>query len=218
MSRSSRSSRYKLLEKALASLRSELLPRIFSPIGVYSSKILARTVAYRVLAHAEIEEYIENRVWDLAIDSIKALESSGNVNRVIACLLAFSGRKLDFPPDTLAPPSGKKVTDWNEKIHLTDKSKSALTTFRSSITQNHGIRERDILNLLLPVGILPTQLDPAWLSTIDTFGQQRGLVAHHSAAHYRAKHVLDPKSELTTVKNILAGLRDIDDFLNRLLP
>ena len=106
------------------------------------------------------------------------------------------------------------MTDWNEKIHLTDKSKSALTTFRSSITQNHGIRERDILNLIITCRNSSDATGfTAWLSTIDTFGQQRGLVAHHSAAHYRAKHVLDPKSELTTVKNILAGLRDIDDFI-----
>src|SRR5436309_29081 len=101
MTRSSRSSRYKLLEKGLASLRREFLPRIFDPTGSYPSRIITRTVAYRVLAHAEIEEYLEDRVWNLAIDSVKALELTGSVSRVIACLLAFSGRKLDLPPDTL---------------------------------------------------------------------------------------------------------------------
>jgi hypothetical protein len=216
MGKSARTLPYKHLEKELGALRRHLLPKVFSPTGAYPDRVRTKTVAYRVQAHAEIEEYLEVRVWETAIASIKTLEQTGKVNRSIACLFAFSGQKLDTPPETLAPPAGTKLTDWTAKLELIEKAKSAVNAFKSAIDKNHGVREKDILGLLLPVGIQPGQLDAAWLSTIDAFGQERGLVAHHSAASYRAKHVLDPKTELNTVRTILVGLREIDDYLKRL--
>ena len=213
---SAKSQRYKHLEKELTSLRRHLLPKKFSPIGKYRTSVITKTIAYRIMTHAEIEEYLEERAWNIAIESINQFERINKINRVIACLIAFSGQNMAGPPDTLACPSGNNVQDWAAKLSLTDKAKSALTTFKSKIERNNGIREKDILTLLLPIGIKPDQIDRVWLSTIDAFGQKRGLVAHHSSINYRAKHQLDPKTELDTVNNILFGLREIDNYLNHL--
>jgi hypothetical protein len=216
MSKSARSSQFRSLESELRSLRKHLLPQKFNPTGAYPARVITRTTAYRVLTHAEFEEYIETRVWELAFSSVKALETTGRVNRVVACLIAFSGKKLEYPPEMLAPPGGIPRSLWDEKLEFVEKAKSSLTTFKSIIDQNHGIREKNLLALLLPVGIEPGQLDVTWLSTVDSFGQQRGTVAHHSASSYRATLLPDPQTELNTVRKILTGLRDIDKRLNKL--
>jgi hypothetical protein len=218
MSKTARSSRFKDLERELKLLRKQLLPAKFSPTGVYPDRTITRTFAYRVLVHAEIEEYLENRVWELALASVKALESTGKVNRVVACLLAFCGQKLELPPETLSPPAGTPVSSWNIRIEFIEKAKASLNSLKHGIDQNHGIREKDLLGLLLPVGIQSTHIDTIWLSTIDTFGRQRGTVAHRSRAVYGATHLPDPSTELSTVKNILIGLREIDNYLNLLAP
>jgi hypothetical protein len=218
MSKSARSAQFRALERGLSSLRKCLLPQRFSPTGAYPFRIIIRTNAYSVLAHAEFEEYIETRVWDLALSSVHALATTGSVNRVIACLIAFSGKEQKFPPETLAPPAGITMSSWDEKLEFVERAKSALNAFKQVINQNHGIREKNLLGLLLPVGIQSAQLYVTWLSTVDSFGQQPGMIAHHSAASYRATLLPDPHTELNTVRKILTGFRDIDDHLNKLQP
>ena len=210
-----KSSKFKTLEKELALLRKHLLPRVFNATGSYPARIYTRTTAYRVLAHAEFEEYLEGRVQEVAINAITGLTYTGKINRVIACLIAFIGQKLEGPPDTIDPPSGTPLNNWNGKLALIEKVKHANNSFQNGLIDNHGIREKNILNLVLPVGIQPHQIDRTWLIKIDNFGQLRGRVAHHSASTYRATHLPDPKTEYETVKEILAGLRTIDDYLNK---
>ena len=79
---------------------------------------------------------------------------------------------------------------------------------------NHGIRERNVLKLLLPVGIREIEIESAWLATIDGFGNNRGTTAHQSAK--KPQTIPDPKSELETVKAILKGLVPIDRRLSEL--
>ncbi len=218
MSKLPRSVQFRNLERELKFLREQLLPQKFSPTGVYPPRVITRTIAYRVLAHAEFEEYIEKRVWDLALSSIKALETTGRVDRVVACLIAFSGQKQDFPPETLSPPTATQGASWGIKIELLEKAKSSLNMLYSIIEQNHGMKEKNLLALLLPVGITPPQLDVTWLSTVNSFGQQRGIFAHHSISSYRTTLLPNPQDELNTVRKILSGFRVVDDNLNKLLP
>ena len=68
----SSSSRFRTLTKELNRLERQFLPKI-NPTGIYSDRQLALTIAYRVLAHAEIEAYLEDRVQKVAIDAKKRL-------------------------------------------------------------------------------------------------------------------------------------------------
>lgn len=213
-----RSMQFLNLERELRLLRSRLLPKKFAPTSVYKDRVITRTIAYRVLAHAEFEEYIENRVWDLALSSVQTFETTGRVNRVVACLIAFSGQKLDVPPETLAPPTGTSKSRWDIKLELLEKAKSSLNALKYAIDQNHGMKEQNVLRLLLPVGILPSQLDVTWLSTLDSFSQTRGTYAHRSSLQYRTTLSPNPQDELDLVRKILAGFRYIDNNMNNLQP
>lgn len=218
MPRPAKSPQLVRLEAELSRLKKLLLPGKFNPTGSYPDRVFSKTLSYRVLVHAEIEEYIEERVWELAVNSNNALIARGTVNRVIASILAFSGQTFEEPPDSLAPHGNTPVAVWNQKVLLEEKVQFALNAFAHRKNQNHGIVEKNIIDLLLTVGVKPSDIDPVWLASMEAFGRARGLVAHRSAVYYRTINLPDPRSEYQTVKTLLSGLRDLDLVLNQLLP
>jgi hypothetical protein len=66
------------------------------------------------------------------------------------------------------------------------------------------------LQILLPIGILESEIDTVWLSTTDGFGAKRGAAAHSTAISYQ----VDPKDDFQTIKQIMEGVREIDTLLN----
>ncbi|MFM6184352.1 MAG: HEPN domain-containing protein [Dolichospermum sp.] len=206
--------KFNTLEMQLDRLKDEFIPEI-SPTGLYSESQLSRTAAYRVLAHAEIESYLEERAWEV-VQNAKTLWTKGKTTRSLICLLGFSGLTMDKPPDTLTPQKGSKTVK-EEKIKISKKIDLAVESFKRVISQNHGVKEDHILSLLLPIGIDSDDLDPAWLATMNTFGENRGLVAHKSATSYMTIKTLDPANELNTVTQIRKELLRIDELINNLI-
>jgi hypothetical protein len=210
-----KSDKFITLEMQLDRLKDEFLPEI-SPTGSYSESQLSRTAAYRVLAHAEIEYYLEERAWTKVIDAKKAWET-GKTTRTLICLLGFSDLTMDKPPDTLKKPSNVKQDNHDKRLEITEKINSAIKSFKKVIDNNHGLKEKNILALLLPIGIDSDDLDPAWLADMNTFGEKRGLVAHTSATSYMTIQTPDPANELNTVTQIKNELLRIDELINNLI-
>ena len=97
----SRSARFITLTKELNRLKKQFLPKI-NPIGTYSDRQLALTIAYRVLAHAEIEAYLEDRVKQLAIDAKRDWDNQDKTSRTLLSLVAHSSAtsyRTRQPPD-----------------------------------------------------------------------------------------------------------------------
>ena len=209
------SDKFITLKTQLDRLKDEFLPEI-SPTGSYSESQLSRTAAYRVLAHAEIESYLEERAWTIVIDAKKAWET-GKTTRTLICLLGFSDLTMDKPPDTLKKPSNVKQDNHDKRLEITEKINSAIKSFKKVIDNNHGLKEKNILALLLPIGIDSDDLDPAWLADMNTFGEKRGLVAHTSATSYMTIQTPDPANELNTVTQIKNELLRIDELINNLI-
>jgi hypothetical protein len=210
------SDKFITLKTQLDRLKDEFLPEI-SPTGSYSESQLSRTAAYRVLAHAEIEYYLEERAWKIVIDAKKAWET-GKTTRTLICLLGFSDLTMDKPPDTLKKPNNVKQDNHDKRLEITEKINSAIKSFKKVIDNNHGLKEKNILALLLPIGIDSNDLDSAWLATMNTFGEKRGLVAHKSATSYMTTQTPDPANELNTVNQITDQfLLIIDELMNNLI-
>jgi hypothetical protein len=124
---------------------------------------------------------------------------------------------MEVPPDTLTPSQGsKKVPDG--KIKINKKIDSAIESFNRAIKQNHGIKEANLLALLLPIGIDTDDLDdPTWLATMKTFGEERGVVAHSSSTSPTIQ-VPDPATELGRIVHIISpGLCKVDELINKLM-
>jgi hypothetical protein len=210
----SKSVRFRTLIRELNRLKKQFLPQI-DPTGSYSDMKLARTLAYRVLAHAEIEAYLEDRVWEVAINAKRNWDSTGKTCRTLISLVAFSGKMMDSPPDTLTPEKASKAVPL-EKIKLDKKIEISINCFKNVINQNHGVKEINLLALLLPIGIDSGDLDSALLATMNTFGEQRGVVAHSSAISYKTLQPPDPSTELNMVQQITAGLLLLDKLISNL--
>ncbi len=209
-----KSARFRTLVKELNWLKKQFLPKI-SPEGLYTDKQLTKTLAYRMLAHAEIEAYLEDRVWQVAINAKKDWDNTEKTGRTLISLIAFCGQMMEAPPSTLTPAKGSRNVS-PEKIKVSKKIDLAINCFQKIIAQNHGLKEANILALLLPIGIDSDDLDSAWLATMNTFGEQRGLVAHSSAISYRTVQPPDPATELNRIQQITQGLLDIDELINNL--
>ncbi|MFB2879021.1 HEPN domain-containing protein [Floridanema aerugineum] len=210
-----KSARFRILCKELNRLKKQFIPSI-SPTGFYSERQLARTLAYRVLAHAEIESYLEERVWEVVLNVKRNWDSSRKAHRTLICLIAFSGQSMDKPPSTLTPTRGSR-THPEEKVKIDKKLDLAIKSFKRVIDENHGVKEANILALLLPIGIDSDDLDSSLLATMNTFGEQRGQVAHSSATTYRTNQPPDPATEVNTVKQIIQGLLQVDELINNLM-
>lgn len=211
------SNQYKKLTEELMRLRCELLPEEFNFIGDYPPEVFTKTVAYRVLAHAEIESYIEDRAYEAALTATREWENRKKVSKTLLGLLAFSGQNMEEPPDSVHPSQPTQASTWDDKIRISNKIKTAMNVFHNAITNNNGIKEKNLLRLLLPIGIEVDELDPILLADLDSFAKVRGEAAHLSARKYRAKQQVDPKDELRTVKSLVQRLIDIDTAINQLL-
>lgn len=83
---------------------------------------------------------------------------------------------------------------------------------RDRIKKNHGIKEDNIYKLFIPLGLEKDDFDSTWLSTLDSYGENRGNTAHTAA---RTQQPIDVTTELSTINLILNGLKDFDVFINK---
>ena len=196
------STRFDQLNLRIQELREHLLPGSFDPTGDYDAVQNDRTLSFRLLAHAEIESYLEDIVVETANHAFEAWADRGAITGTLLAMLAYphSGF-LDLP--TTKPP--------NINLDLRDRIERARNQLnRFAMDKNNGILEANILKLLLPVGISEAELDSVWLATADSFGRLRGGTAHRS---FRVEIPPDPKNELDIVTQIVDGLTKIDEQL-----
>ena len=124
------------------------------------------------------------------------------VTKPLVAMVAYVEKDLGKVPD-------KHIIERETDLSIRVKaSRDAFNTYTKD--RNQGIRERDILKLLLPVGIAAREIDSTWLATTNSFGSARGGTAHRSN---QVDHPPDPMNELSIVTQILNGLSDIDERL-----
>jgi hypothetical protein len=214
------SARFQQLEGRVAQLRSHLLPADFSETAEYDDPdmVTVQTLSFRVLAHAEIEAYFEDRVVEIAKSALRSWKCDQKLCRSLLYLVAFSGREMRRPPESLAAPSENKTKVWPSLLDPTERLRECVTGYIRSVQQeNHGIRERNLLALLLPIGVSQAELDPLLMADFDSFGLRRGEAAHTTSNPARVKLAPDPKAEYALIEGLLQGVIGIDEQLNALL-
>jgi hypothetical protein len=190
----------------LEQLRDVFLPAEFDPTGTYSDEEIDFARAYRMLAHAEIEACLEelgSQTVQAAYDRWLAGDGPG---RCLLALVAYHDKKVATPT---------QLSEVGEQLEHQIRDARDVYVRRMRVA-NHGIRERNVLAILLPVGVLATDIDGTWLNTMDSFGSQRGDTAHRAAG--QTQQPPDPKEELSTVQAIVDGLNEIDAVLDELRP
>ncbi len=193
------SRRFRALNSRIRELKQHFLPKIFSPTGTYTSLQHDRARAFRVLAHAEFEAYLEDIAVETANVAFDLWQSRGRIIAPLIALSVYAQMKPEPVPSSLLAASREcfrgRLKQIKEQFNKEAKG------------YNNGIREQNILRLLFPVGITEKDIDPAWLGTIDAFGRNRGETAHTSAG---VINLPDPQDESEAVDEIVKGLSEID--------
>lgn len=213
------SHRFQQLEEQLRILAHGLLPAQFDPTGTYEDQdgVSTRALAYRVLAHAEIESYFEDRALEPVSRAQTVWESTRHVSHVALCLVGFSGKEMAPPPATLEAPSDNKRKAWPALVDIGQRLLPIISTFHYQVrNENHGIKEKNLLAMLLPIGIAHAKIDPTFLADMESFGALRGQAAHASG-RTTARQAVDPEAEQKRVLALLPGIAAIDAEIDVLL-
>jgi hypothetical protein len=206
------SSRYQELKQRIEELRRNLLPKKFSKIGDYTEETRDRARGYRILAHAEIEAYLEDLATEVIVCKIEEWKKAKKASYILVCFIAayHSGWTID---ETEEPPFGPK-SRIQVKDHVTESIDRAAQQYMGGIIKkNNGIKLDNLKAIFLPIGIDFDALDNTWLGTMNSFGENRGIVAHGPKKTHKN---IDPKTEHETLKMILSGLKDFDILVGEL--
>ncbi|MBX8555046.1 hypothetical protein K5D43_11205 [Pseudomonas cichorii] len=187
--------RYVDLSNRLVELEEHLITKEFSDIGDYPEHIKDMARGYRLLAHAEIESYLEDVVGQIADKALARWQTSDVGSRELISVLA-------------ALKSDSEVSDKQlVALKTTEQTVNySFVLFKKRITKNNGIKEKDIKALMAPIGLDVEALIPELVPLLDSFGTKRGEVAHSTSL----KKEINPKDEVSDVKNIHGYLDKLD--------
>jgi len=187
---------YKKLKNRIKELKKQFLgfDQILSPEPENQDNLRA----FKLLIHAEIESYIETAVLEVWEKCSDEWTKNKKVLPALAFLIMYSSSRFDA----------------NEKqLTKDDRINQILKSFNDLISNNHGIRRKNILQLVIPLGIRYDDIDSTWITIIDSYGNSRGLVAHKSVS---VQKPIDKNDELNDIKIILKGFMVLDLKLQKL--
>jgi hypothetical protein len=182
------------LERRLQHLRKRFLPKKFSSTGTYNQVTQDRGRAYRLLVYAELEHYFEEQSKLIAKRALDSWMARQHASLPLVHLVCTKSAKLALPKKT---KTGVSVTTLLRDIH---------SAFETVVNKNNGIKEKNLVALLFPIGVIEVDFDPVWLNNMNSFGGKRGLTAHTSSV----THSINPQDEWNSVQNLLFGVKTLD--------
>lgn len=187
------SQRFAFLQKRIAELELRFLPAS-RPLGNYTAEEKDGIRSYRVLAHAEFEAFFEDRALHVANKAHARYAATHKSTRVLNCIYQTFCRE-------------------RELTGVGDRFDKAVMEFQKLVRRNHGVKEKNLCGLLLPLGIQENELDISWLNAMSSFGQKRGEVAHSSA---KVQTFFDPSIEKALVQQVTVGTKAVDELFSQL--
>jgi hypothetical protein len=198
--------RLSALERRLRALDQHLLPAT-KPNLDYTAEESDLVRSYLVLSHAEIEACLEDLARNVLVKAKERWKSAGRARSALVAVMAYHEGNLGQPAKKLLTSSAQKPA-----LTLDQRIKVACDAYDDYARKdNHGVREKNLLRLLLPVGVREEDLDLSWVAEMDSFGIQRGRVAHGEAKSVNVQ--IDPDVARGQVEAIVQGLRDLDGLL-----
>lgn len=159
-----------------------------------------RLAAFRLLAHAEFEEFIERKAREgLARLSALAESTSFRLKDMHQLLAIAHYLRFDIG-----------MADPFDQARYISKSSSLLSTAEQKISDNNGIKTNSFLMLCILFGVMPDDVDQTLLSTLDSYGSNRGDVAHKSISRVRTIQApTDEESSANTILRLLKSFYDV---------
>jgi hypothetical protein len=172
--------------------------------GNYSKIEVDLIKSFVLLVHAEFEAYFEDKAKDKAQKSYNDWRTSRKKSACLKAILAFAGNEVSY-----------NNTSKLNKNSIEFRMNRAVAHYLELINKNNGVKEDNLLKILLPLGLELNELDETWLSVMDSFGSTRGNIAHNAVGVHSP---IDRSSELDRIKNqILPEIMRLDHRIERLI-
>lgn len=172
-------------------LDDEVLEELTDPASF--SPDLDKLAAFRLLFHAEVEIFLEAKASD-ELERLKAGLATGSWHRQHPNILSLYLLVRNFIV------KNEDLTDSDLINHFYQIIGAA----RSRIKNNNGIKADAFTFLSVAAGKPLDEIDATLLSTLNSYGKDRGEVAHGTVA--RAHSLAAPSAEKTSGSNIVKGL------------
>lgn len=178
-----------------------------------------RLHSFRLLAHAEVQSFIEDVVQNALVVTEQMLDQGRK--------LTHAGHHLIVYSDILESADRRQSQNSRYPLFRLDQAsvqvgrdpdvlRKAIKLHRKRVNENNGVKASNLRRLLMPVGFREYSLRPGLLDLLDAFGTARGQVAHATGV-IGAMQLPSGSSELGIVWQILPGLHDLDNFAAKLL-
>lgn len=197
------STHFKQLTKNLGELEKAFLSMKKKPDGSYTVTELAMARAYELLVHAEIEYYFENIAEEVVKTAYSKWKSNKKPSHVLMSVTAFVNIKEKIPEKV----SSQKINRDEEGL-IENRLQKYVSNYMATIKNNHGVKEINLLKILLPLGIHLNEIDTTFLISINSFGRDRGKTAHSSM---KVQYHTDPFTKQIEVMNILTEIGKLDN-------
>ncbi|MDQ8190072.1 HEPN domain-containing protein [Roseibacillus persicicus] len=184
-----------------------------SPTGDYSVRKQERACGFSILVHAEIEAFLEDRTREIFHKFCRDFNRDRKVSYSLSCFLCCyhsSWIEIDERHNSEIIAMAKNRGQANS---VADVIQKASIQFSQIISNNHGVKEKNLRSLLIPIGVDFDSLDSIWIAEMESFGALRGERAHTSASVTRT---INPEDELYVVRRLLIGLQTLDEKINQL--
>lgn len=197
---------YKKLRERFKQLELAFLPSSFSPTGDYADdRVFEHARAYKVMTHAELEYYFEEIAKSIAKKAIDEWKNN-HATKALVALVAYYPGTFDPIPDLAKGNNAQKTLDMRINDALT-------SYYRYVQSENHGIKEKNILHLFLPLGIQIDEIPPDLLIFANNYGSKRGEIAHST----RTQNILQPEDAKKDADEILKYVQQFDGLLKTYL-
>lgn len=185
-------------------------------------------LAYRVLIHAEIEQYLEELVSGTLASCDYLYRQYAELRLPGFCAVALHqaalftrgdhGARTDFRPTEIAKSLPSALADARQWVE------------RTAIANNHGLKGSNTVGLLGYIGVDRGALDPTLLGALDVLGGERGDAAHLSRREIsrrlhrgsppgapRVRRLASPSDDVRMVEAVLVLLPGLDKIVSRAL-
>jgi hypothetical protein len=178
-------------------LRQQVESEALDPLGFTPD--LDQIAAFKLLFHAEIEDYLELKAKKYLTELESNVLSGGDLEagfslRANLNLYLLAGI-FEIPIPTDCP---------FDRIKFTNCATLVFKTARGFITNNNGIKERSFMTLAIICGKMPDEMDISLFALLNQYGKERGNIAHQSTT--RVRETSSPSSEQTTAHTLIAAI------------
>lgn len=165
-----------------------------------------KAVAFRVLASAALEDFVEERCRTTAKAGVERIKRGEQSATGRALLVWFVSRNV---------PGCIPIHDDDTLDHF-HQCDAALDAYLASVRSNHGLNAVDFQKLVNPVGLRTWHIPAELPDRLQALAEKRDPVVHVSASK-RVTRQIGPHAEIKQINDIVNLLKIVDEALTEVV-